>query len=224
MGCSQDVCSGGPDDVTRGGGMRRTTPSTYAVGLALTAVLAVAGCTNNPTPTPGGSSTPPAASTTSASTTSSTTPTATSATSTTTAGDPNIPPAARAKTADGAVAFTSYFLTQANAAYKQLKPELLSPLVRPACKTCSAMTAQIQTYIAQGQRLEGDFVTPTFVTIAQIDGDDAKTFMSTDTKATKVVDANGATIRQIAPNKANGSIFLKFTASGWQIEDFKVAA
>ena len=206
--------------------MPRTRPSTYAVGLALTAVLAVAGCSDPaPTQTVTSSSTSTGSSTTSKPTTSSAAPTTPETSATTTAAtDPNVPAAARAKTADGAVAFTSYFLTQANAAYKQLKPELLSPLVRPACKTCSAMTAQIQAYIAQGQRLEGDFVTPTFVTIAQIDGDDAKTFMSTDTKATKVVDANGATIRQIAPNKANGSIFLKFTASGWQIEDFKVAA
>ena len=95
--------------------MRRTRPSTYAVGLALTALLAVAGCTGNPTPTPGGSSTPPAASTTSASTTSSAAPTPPETSATTpTAIDPNIPPAARAQTTDGAIEFTTYFFALLN--------------------------------------------------------------------------------------------------------------
>jgi hypothetical protein len=225
-GCPHVCARMGAEALREGALVLSVTTKPYAVALATVFALAIAGCTGDAEPTVTTSTTSPASSPTSTSqsttgTGSSTTP---NTTASTTATGTNIPPEARAKTADGAVAFTSYFVAEANAAYKQLTPERLSPLFLTSCKTCSAMTAQIKDYISRGEHLEGDFVTPTFVTIAQFDGGQAKTFMSTDTKATRVVDVHGSTVREVAPSKANGSIFLEFREGRWVLTDLKVAA
>ena len=110
--------------------MRRTTPSTYAVGLALTAVVAVAGCTGPaPTQTVTSSSTSTGSSTTSKPTTSSAAPTTpeTSAT-TTTVIDPNIPAAAKTHTREGAEVFVRYFFDQFNLAWTLPKSPVLPGL------------------------------------------------------------------------------------------------
>ena len=108
----------------------------------------------DPTPPPAGAATPPtsSASTSPTPTTSSATSTTPTATPSTEATDPNIPPAAKAQTSDGAVAFTGYFAAQANASYQTLNPELLTPLVISECKTCTAMIKQINEYITRQQK------------------------------------------------------------------------
>ena len=201
------------------------------MGLALTAVFAVAGCTSNSAPAPGVSSTPPAGSTTtSASTTSSATPTATSATSTTTsepstaATDPNVPAAARAQTADGAVAFTAYFAAQANASYQNLKPELLNLLVLQECKTCAAMIQQVNDYIARKQRYEAEFISPTAITISSASDDQAQVFLSTDSKGGRVVDSNGNTVEKLPPQQGNVTFYLVYRSGGWRVSEIKTNA
>lgn len=119
------------------------------------------------------------------------------------------------------MAFTEYFMKQANAGYTQLRPELFEPLVTSECKTCSAMSDAIRDYQAKGQRYVGEFVTPTFITIAMLDGNTAKTFMSVRGKGSKVVDSSGSLVKEVPPASGNLSIFLSYETGSWRVSEIK---
>jgi len=196
----------------------------YAVGLAVAAIIAVAGCTGDPKPTGTSSSAPPGTSTsaTSESTTSSgTSTTPNTSASTSAAADPNFPAAARAKTGDGAVVFTTYFATQANTSYRTLKPELLEPLVLPECKTCAAMIKQVNDYITKKQKYEAEFITPTTVAISSTSDDQAQVFLSTDSKGGSVVDSNGNVVEKLPAQRGSVTFYLGYRAGSWRVAEIK---
>ena len=122
------------------------------------------------------------------------------------------------------MAFTAYFLNQANVSYNELKPEIVVALALPECKTCNAMVEQVKDYLSRGQRYQGDFVRPTVTTIATFEGNDAKTFVTSDTKGSKVVDSRGNTVKEVPAAKGNLSVFLKFASGEWRISEIKTAA
>jgi hypothetical protein len=206
--------------------MKTVTTRPYAVVLAAAAVVIAAGCTGDPTPPPAGAATPPASSTSTipTPTTSSATSTTPTATPSTEATDPNIPPAAKAQTSDGAVAFTGYFAAQANASYQTLNPELLTPLVISECKTCTAMIKQINEYITRQQKYVGEFITPTATTISSASGDQAQVFLSTDSKGGRVVDSKGNTVEQLAPQRGSVTIYLVHRSGSWRVSEIKANA
>jgi len=192
----------------------------YAVSLATAATIAVAGCTGDPQPTVTSSTTPPT--TSSSSTSGASTTSVTSTTSTTSAAtDPNVPPAARVKTGDGAVAFTAYFATQANLAYRTLKPELLGTLVLPECKTCAAMTKQVNEYITKRQKYEADFITPVAVTISNASNNQAQVFLSTDSKGGSVMDSSGNLVEKIPAQQGSVTFYLAYDSGSWRVSEIK---
>jgi len=115
-------------------------------------------------------------------------------------------------------------MSQANASFHELKPELVAALALPECKTCNAMIEQVKEYTALDRRYEGEFVHPTVTTIATLEGDDAKTFVTSDTKGSKVIDSQGNTVKELPPARGNLSVFLKFVPGGWRISEIKAAA
>ena len=210
--------------------MRRTAPSTYAVGLALTAVLAVAGCTGNPTPTPGGSSTPPAASTTSASTTSSATPTATSATSTTTsapstaATDPNVPAAARAQTTDGAIAFTKYFFDLVNTSWTKPESGRLPALFTPTCSSCQNFENNAAKYVRENTRYNK---TPLEILEVSshgpaVEGPKQTVDAVVHQVPASVVDASGKSVSNAEERRGIFVSDLVWQGDGWKLTSIKV--
>jgi len=198
------------------------------VSLALAAIVAVAGCTGDSTPTQTGSTTQPAASTSAPSS-----PTTPSGAATTPSGqatstgvtDPNLPAAAREKTREGAVAFTDYFSKQANAAYQQLQPNLINALSTSDCKTCNAMVKTVHGYIANNQRYNGEIMHLTVNTIATFDdGPTAKTFIRSETAPVKVVDSNGAPVQTLPAVRDNFSVFLTYQAGSWRVSEIQGTA
>jgi len=143
---------------------------------------------------------------------------------TTAAGDPNVPALARTNTVAGAEAFTAYFLTAANTSYRDLKPELLRPLVAGSCKTCAGFIEQIESYKAKSQHYEGNFVTPTLITISTFESSRAVVFVSTDTKAAKVVSADGHVVEELPAETGNTTTYLTFDNASWTVTEIKVMA
>jgi hypothetical protein len=135
--------------------------------------------------------------------------------------DPNLPAAAREKTREGAVAFTTYFATQANASYRSLSPELLVPLVLPECKTCAAMIRQINEYIARKQKYEADFITQTTVTISSASDDRAEVFLTTDSKGGRVEDSNGNLVEKLPAQRGSVTFYLAYVSGSWRVSEIK---
>ncbi len=227
-GCPHVCARMGAEALREGALVQSVTTKGYAVGLSMAAFLAIAGCTGDAKPAVTISTTSPASSTTSTSESttgsgSSTTPNTTA--STTEAADPNVPAAARAKTADGAVAFTDYFAKQANAAYQQLKPSLINTLSTSDCKTCAAMVKTVEGYNANNQRYNGEFMHLTLNTIGTFeDGPDAKTFIRSETAPVKVSDSRGSTVQTLPAVKGNFSIFLIYHAGSWRVSEIQGTA
>lgn len=129
----------------------------YAVSLALAAIVAVAGCTGDSTPTQIGSTTQPAASTSAPSS-----PTTPSGAATTPSGqatstgvtDPNLPAAAKAQTTEGATALTGYFFTLLNQAWTRPQAGLMSRHFTSACLTCQNFEKNANEYVAKNQRYD----------------------------------------------------------------------
>ncbi|WP_353950438.1 DUF6318 family protein [Knoellia sp. S7-12] len=139
--------------------MNKRRTMTYAVAAATAATLALAGCNGgdkDPTPTPTASSS--STSTASPSGSKSPSPTASASPSKSTAGD--TPPAARAKTNDGALAFVRFYFDQVNLAYTKPDVNLLPPLVTNACQSCSGLQKGVVDIAAAGQRMKSNLVAP----------------------------------------------------------------
>ncbi|WP_295694576.1 DUF6318 family protein [Lapillicoccus sp.] len=132
--------------------------------------------------------------------------------------------AARANTAAGAEAFTRYFLGQTNASYKQLRPELIEPLVASGCKTCAGFISQVKEYISKRQKYEGDFVTPTLVTVSSFSGTVAKVFVSSDTAAGRVVESDGTTAQELPAEKGNTTTALMYSDGAWTVAEIQAVA
>ena len=210
--------------------MRRTTPSTYAVGLALTAVFAVAGCTSNSAPAPGVSSTPPAASTTtSASTTSIATPTATRATSITSRPstpptDPNVPAAAKAQTTDGAIAFTQYFFDSVNTSWTKPEAGRLPALFTPTCSSCQNFENNAAKYVRENTRYNK---TPLEILEVSshgpaVEGPKQTVDAVIHQVAASIVDASGKSVSNAEEQRGIFVSDLVWQGDGWKLTSIKV--
>ncbi len=135
-----------------------------------------------------------------------------------------MPAAARSQTEAGAEAFTTYFLTIANRAYISGNAQLIEPLITAKCKTCRAMTNQLNEYKRLDQRYVGDFVHPTLVTIAAFPRDgSAKTFVSSSTSGSKVLSPEGTTVKNYPAQSGNVSVFLEYNGA-WRISEIQGVA
>lgn len=171
----------------------------YAAALALGAVSLLGACT-----------TPPA-------TSSATTPGTTTPPSQTSASSTSSPSVPSAQSADGAVAFVSFFLGRANEAFNTLDSQTIAQLSLPQCKTCASMIQQIATYKAANQRFAGEFARPTFVTINKFEGTSAQVLVENDSPGGKVVDEAGRTVEQLPPDRGKVIISITYGPSGWQV-------
>ena len=207
--------------------MPRTRPSTYAVGLALTAVLAVAGCTGNPTPTSTATSstTSTGSPTTSTPTTSSAAPTTpeTSAT-TTTAIDPNIPPAAKAQTTDGAIAFTTYFFGMVNTSWTKPESGRLPALFTPTCSSCQNFEDNAVKYVRENTRYNK---TPLEILEVSshgpaVEGPKQTVDAVVHQVAASVVDASGKSVSTAEERRGIFVSDLVWQGDGWKLTSIKV--
>ena len=189
----------------------------YAAALALGAVSLLGACTTPPATDPPSSTSTSGSSSTSAGVT----PPASTSTISTPPSPTGVPEAARANSAEGAVAFTQYFLAKANAAYSASDSHLYQDLVLASCKTCSAMTSTLEGYRAKQYRYVGDFVTPVNVTISTFNGSDVGALVSTDTKASKVYAPDGSLVQEVAAAKGNIVVQLMRDANDWRVSGIK---
>ena len=207
--------------------MRRTTPSTYAVGLALTAVLAVAGCAGNPnsTQTATDSSTSTGSSTTSKPTTSSTAPTTPETSTTTTAAtDPTVPAAAKAQTTDGAIAFTKYFFDLVNTSWTKPESGRLPALFTPTCSSCQNFENNAAKYVRENTRYNK---TPLEILEVSshgpaVEGPKQTVDAVVHQVAASVVDASGKSVSQAEERRGIFVSDLVWQGDGWKLTSIKV--
>lgn len=194
-------------------------------GLTLVTVSLLAACTTPPASDPL-STTSPTDATSSMTPTTIKPPSVTASSATATpSSQSRIPEAARANTADGAVAFATFFIAQANAAYKELDLSAVSGLYSAQCKACNAMAGYVESWKTKGYRYTGNFATPTFITASAFPGDNSgKVLLQSKNPPAKVIDSTGSTIETIAAEVSTSSIFLTFADGGWTVEEIKVAA
>jgi hypothetical protein len=186
------------------------------------ALALIAGCSTRDPTSPPPSSTSPV--TTSPSTTSTASASST-ATGSATTGASDIPEAARANTPDGAVAFVSYFARQANEAYLNLTPEVISHMSEDSCKTCKGMMDAINGWKNKNQRYEGQFISPTYTAISSFPNDGtAKVLVTSKTSGGRIVDANGSTVSKFDAEAGNLSIALVRVPEGWSISSIQATA
>lgn len=187
-----------------------------ALGLATTAVAA---CT-----TP---SSPPVESTTSASTATSSSATSTSTTAsraTTTLAGSDLPEAARANTADGAVAFTLFFFKEVNRSYSSMTPEPIVALSARDCRGCAIMRDSVQQWKQRGYRYVGDFITPTVVTISAFPGDQtAKVLVTSKTAESRLLTASNSVAQVFPAEDANSVVSLNYREGRWATSEVKAA-
>lgn len=194
-----------------------------AAALAFATAVTIGACTSGGTAVTNTSQVGGGSSTSTIASTATTSPVPSTSASTSVGGDSVVPSSARAHTAAGAEAFTSYFMNRANVAYRTAKPKELDDLISPSCKTCSAMREEVVSLHANRQYYDGDFGTATSITISTIDGANAKTFVSTRTAPCSVRDATNKVVKIVPADNSSLSFFLTFNVS-WRVAEIKLAS
>lgn len=199
--------------------MKSVPTKPYAVGLAVAAIIAVAGCTGDPKPTGTSSTTPPGTSTsaTSESTTSSSTSTAPSTTTarTSPAIDPDVPEAAKSQTISGAEAFTTYFMDVINRAMNSADPDLIPRLALPSCTSCASYNKTVQQMHDDGQHMQGGFLTLSSVTASTF-GKEVAEVLVTARQGGEIVDSSGGVVSKPPAKSGRLSVSLTYN-SGWRV-------
>ncbi|MEO3938517.1 DUF6318 family protein [Dermatophilaceae bacterium Soc4.6] len=134
-----------------------------------------------------------------------------------------MPAAARANTAAGAEAFTTYFMAQANSAYRTARPEIFDQLVTTGCKTCTGLREAVEEMSQKSQHYDGDFGTPTSINVATFSSSTAKTFVTTKTAQCNVRGASDQIVNTVPADDSSLSFFMKFDGA-WRITEIKLAA
>lgn len=210
-----------------GAGVKSVPTKPYAVGLAVAAMIAVAGCTGDPKPTGTSSSATPTTSTsaasesTTASSTSTTPNTPASASATT---DPNVPAAARTQTTDGASAFTRYFYGLVNQAWTKPEAGLLPPLFTAACTSCQNFEDNAAKYVRERTRYNK---TPLEILEVSrhgpaIEGPKQTIDVVVHQTAASVVDASGKSVSDIKEQRGIFVTEVAWMDTGWKLTAIKV--
>ena len=199
-------------------------PNIRTASVAALVALAASACTTperEPEPAQSTSAQTPSDTT---STSISTSPTASSSASSSTSRDASgVPQAARANTADGAVAFVQFFLDQANAGYRSSDSGMYRDLVLPTCKTCTSMTSTLDHYKEKQYRYVGDFVTPTSIDLNSFNDSDVSVRIATDTGVSRVFASNGSLVEEIPAAKGSVAVQLERDGDRWRVSGIKGA-
>ena len=142
-------------------------------------------------------------------------------TATTSAAAPSdIPPAARAHTPAGAVAFVKYFYDQLNRAWTTPATGLLKPLSDSGCLSCQAFEASAKELFEKNHRYESDPVTISGIH-AVVGGPKGQQYVSARLyqHEVDVVDQHGRTVSTDEARTASTTIALLWTEGGWRYYD-----
>ncbi len=167
---------------------RHRTFLAYAV--APVALVTLGACTGSD---PGPAVTTPL---TSSAVTSSPTPTASTSTAPrpTATVDPviaKIPAAARTETIEGAAAYTTFYFTQLNEAFKAADPAVLLNLSSPACKMCAALSNGVADVKKAGHHYGGDLTKVNYASTTEFSPKTRQVLVDLNQKAVPVLDGSG---------------------------------
>lgn len=180
-----------------------------ALLLAVAGVLVLGACNGGDKPSPSTTST----STSSPSSSPSSPPTTTPPSTTPPSTASSYPPAARAKTPAGAVAFVRFFMGEMNHAWTGPKAGLIASLSDPGCQFCHKSEADAAKYVSRKQRYNRDPVRVTDVK-AIVGAPKGQQYlrMIADQVGASIVNASGTVVdtdKRVTADKSNVSVVWK---------------
>ena len=192
---------GGGDEGPRRGGAARV--------VLMAVALVVPGCSGGDDPPPPLKSSPVTSQTTTA--------------TTSTAAPNGIPPAARAHTPAGAVAFVRYFIDRVNYAWTAPEVGVISGLGEPGCLSCKSMEGTAQDLKLKGHRYRADPVTATQIRPAS-SAPNGQQYVVAEMHQhrTDIIDAQGQIISTDADKRFTTTIALVWREGSWRVFDSTV--
>jgi hypothetical protein len=136
-----------------------------------------------------------------------------------------LPSAARMNSPEGATAFLNFFIEQANKAYRTLDVAEIQTMYNANCKACASIPDSVNEWKSKGYTYDGNFATPSLVTISAFPGDGtAKVFVRSQNATGKVKNSQGSVVETVPPEDSQSSVFLRYNYGSWLVEEIKVAA
>ena len=192
---------------------RHRTLLPYAAALVALATLGA--CTGGD---PGPSRTTPPASTTT--TAAPTTTTTTSPPSPSPSVDPviaKIPVAARAHDKAGVTAFSRFYFTELNRAFRTGDTVLLAQLASTKCSTCTAFVDGVDELRDKGRRYDGDLVSVSSASALNFSDSAKQVLLEIDQRAVPVLDKSGVRVQTTPPGQASFVASLAFESGRWTL-------
>jgi hypothetical protein len=187
-------------------GPRRVSPTRVVLTAAVLVVAACSGGDDHPPPPP--KSSPVTSQTT---------------TTTSTAAPNDIPVAARAHTAAGAVAFVRYFIDRVNYAWTAPEVGVISRLGEPGCLSCKSMEATAHDLNLKGHRYRTDPVTATQIRpVSSAPKGQQYVVAEMHQHRTDIIDAQGQIISTDADKRFTTTIALVWRGGSWRVFDSTV--
>ncbi len=108
---------------------------------------------------------------------------------------------------------------------KRLDLSALDGLYVATCKACASMVDSVTEWKSKGYTYDGNFATPTVVTISAFSGNGTgKVFVQSNNPAGKIKDTKGSVVETVPPESSQSAVFLSYAAGVWRVEEIKVAA
>jgi hypothetical protein len=119
----------------------------------------------------------------------------------------------------------SFFLSQSNDAYHNLDLSTIDGLYASTCKACASIVDSVNEWKGKGYTYDGNFVTPTVVTISAFPGDGTgKVFVASKNPAGKIKDGKGSVVETVPPENSQSVVFVRYMGGTWSVDEIKVAA
>ncbi|CAN7248869.1 DUF6318 family protein [Knoellia sp. LjRoot47] len=200
--------------------MQTPRTMTYAVALAAAAALTLAGCNGgdkDPTSTPTPSASP-SVTTPPASTSPSSSPSATAT--------PNpsasvvVPAAARAHTEAGAIAFATFFITEADRAFVTVDSGVVQALSAASCENCKvSVDAVAELKAAQERQVRPSLKIKATNPLPGATADQREVQVQTQDQAVDIVDRSGKVVDTTEAGQSVYRTRLAWVGSGWTMAE-----
>ncbi len=110
-------------------------------------------------------------------------------------------------------------------AYRTLDLSAVDGLYTPTCKACSSIVGSVTEWKSKGFSYDGNFATPTVVTISAFAADGTvKVFVQSQNPTGRVRDGKGSVVETVAPESSQSVVYVSYAAGLWQVTEIKVAA
>lgn len=136
---------------------------------------------------------------------------------------PEIPPAAKEKTAEGASAFASYYLDLVGRSFESADATALRALTSDACGGCQALIDDIEALRSQKRRRQGGGYEVSAAVSPALETEVAIVDIRYSRSAANIVDTMGAVVASAPPVAAqDAQLQVEFGIAGWTATGYRI--